>query len=670
MLVKEESNKLTKKAVLAKWLYELYQAQGEKGTNYSDEVILARVTGFQHCENLVPIPRFYIGCDHEKYKEDVLIALSRLYDILEARQNKLVIEKNRNPNYQTNPLKFKGLKDFTASFTNEELENLGADTPEKKRLVIKKLVNEYFKHLTNNAGMDLVMATHVYKEGTSDCHIKAIRFDKRGMVFNEHNLHDRMMETLLYMHRRKEYKGKLIAPKNLREKIPHKIAKDELTQAQKLEISRRILLANANWVRDFKDPDVQVFLQMKSGKRTAVDFSDRKYDQEKDEIKGIFVEYAGYKFFSNILTPEADRRLQLILEAERLMDKKGFDLYEVKDKLHANINLCTTFEEYTDKCLEDGIRILPVTSKDKNTNQTRITGWRIHPIGLNNSLKISHFDIDLFKQYGLNKFDLKDMNRVMNEGIKHSEAYAQFTAGEMKLKHGETIDSKLAEIRERQAHKYLSCFKVDGDNYVFKNSSTPSFKFNASSGTATINKMNRSSMNGLGSLFAKTGTVELMLTGVDRREAEEIYILFGSVKGIKVLNAHVDAAMESKLYTAIHDKATHQFKLDLGRLESRINNNNGKPVMSINVMPIMAENKTILSYENVWMMLDKVASLDIDLKKISSSVFVENEKYLKERFINNPAVLKYVQARINRHSQNLEVKAKAYDDLKSKPAKR
>ena len=91
----ELRDKITKRAVLGKWLYELYQAQGEKGTDYDDETIIKRVTGFEHCESLIPIPRFYVGCDHEKYKEDCLQALSRLYDIMESRQNKLVIQKNK-----------------------------------------------------------------------------------------------------------------------------------------------------------------------------------------------------------------------------------------------------------------------------------------------------------------------------------------------------------------------------------------------------------------------------------------------------------------------------------------------------------------------------------------------------------------------------------------------
>ncbi len=666
MFIKEEGDKITKRAVLGKWLYELYQAQGEKGTNYDDETIIKRVTGFEHCESLIPIPRFYVGCDHEKYKEDCLQALSRLYDIMESRQNKLVIQKNKNPNYKTNPLKFQGLKDFTASFTNEELENLGADTPAQKRLVMKRLVNEYFKHLTDNGGMDLVIATHVYKDKTSDCHIKCIRFDKRGMVFNEHNLHNRMMDSLIYMHNKKEYKGKLIRPKNLRETIPHKRAKEELTESQKLEISRRILALNPKWVSDIKDDEIAVFLQMKSGQRTAVDYTKRKYIQDKDQINSLHVEFKGYKFYSNILTPEADRRLQLILEAEKLMEKKGIDLHSIKDKLQNNFNNCNSFEDFTSQSLEDGIRILPVTNKDKHTKETRITGFVIHPIGLNKELKLSLFDIDLFKRYALDKFNQVDMNRMLNEGIKHRESYAQFTAGEMKLKFGETIDAKLAALRDAQAEKYLGTFSQIGNVYTYKNSHTPSFVFDEKSGSATLHKMNTSAIHGLGSLFVKSGSIELLVSGVSRKEVEEIYMIFGLVKGITVRNQHIDEKMKSKLNVAIMEKAIKQHKIELGRLESKIRNNTGKPVTTVNIMPIYAENKTVLTYENVWMMLDTVAKMNIDLKKISSQVFVDNERYLKERFSNNKAVLEYVQTRINRHSQDLETKSKAYDDLKHK----
>ncbi|GAB5339294.1 hypothetical protein PFUM301597_37790 [Pseudomonas fluorescens] len=665
MVMNEEDDLLTMKAVISKWMYMVYQSQGLKGTNFSDEILLKRVSGFEHPEQMIYKPEFFIGIDHKDYRSESRIALTSLYYSIKEKEAKLIEAKNNTGRYKTKKEKHNGLKDFTSSLTNEELERLGAKSLEDKQYWLKRLAREYFYHLTNNVGVNAVMQPHCYKEPNSDCHIQFSRFDKNGNVFSDWKLHTRMRKTLVYMHIKYP---ELIPPPAIAEEVKRGIARNisnsnasVISKETLLDISNEILNSDAKYVSEFYSNIVSLNIITKAGYSKCVDRKNNIYEQSKRRVSGISIEYKGAEFYSNKLSALADRKIQLMTLAERLRDDLDFDIYELKEKILEIQNSSSSYEEFCDKCIESNVKVLPVFQTDKGTGTQKFSGFHLKHTGIKENIKISLFDIDLLKRFDIDMNDEAHKHRVLNKSIEHVESFASFTSTDLKFKKGQSLSAYLADMRNKNKSLYIMKFTQKGDEFYFGKSTHKSFDMNMNAGTAILYKTGFSEVNAVADLYIKRGTTQVIMNNPgSQKNLEMTYLTFGK-KGIEILSDYVTPQLKAKLNFETEALAVNKHIREKDNIFKAISL--GK--RSINTQPLIAENGVILSYENIWLILNECAVSEIELTKVPSEAFVNNEDYLKKRFSDNPVTLNYIKQRIDRVSLSADDKVKEYVRLTS-----
>lgn len=661
----EEDDKTTKEAVIAKWMYMAYQSLGINAEQLSDEVLFKRVSGFEHHEVMFYKPDFFVGINHEEYLKECRIAFSSLYDTMKETESNIIDEKIRRGS-KIHRDKHQGLKDFTESLTNEELDRLGAKTLEEKQYWMKRLAREYLLHLTNNAGVNLVMQPHCYKEENSDCHIQFSRFDKRGDLIKDWQLKTRMKRTLIYMHIKYP---QLIPPPAIAEEVrlgafrnisnsnAAKIPKDKMN-----EISNEILNSKAKFVSEFTSPFVSLKLITKSGYSKCLDRQNNIFETSKRLITGISIDYEGSEFYSNKLSPLADRKIQLMSLAEKLRDSLSFDVYELKDSIDRISVEALSYEDFCDKCLENNVKVLPFFNASKDTGIPKFAGFRFKHVGIKEDIKASLFDIDLLQRFSLDMNKENDKHRVLNKSIEHVESFAQFSAGELRFTKGDSHEAYLAKQRKKNKDKYILQFQQKGDEFFFGKSTHKSFDMNMKSGAAVLYKSGFTEINALADLYIKRGSKEVEVTRISSQsEFDLIFLTFGK-KGVSIISEYVSAELCERLKTEILIIAVNRHKYESKYLLDAIE----KGRKSINTMPFVADTGEVLSYENIWLKLKDCAHNDIELTKVPSKVFHENLIMLQERFKDDSVTLKYIKQKADRYSLNVDEKATEYVRLSTK----
>ncbi|MDU8083694.1 hypothetical protein RX880_07870 [Pseudomonas syringae pv. actinidiae] len=657
MIVHQRKDLKSQTAIVAKLIYLFYQKQGRNATNLSQDELLNRTTGFTIPLDLARITPYKKNMDSEIYLKGLNAEIQDIYEEFTEAQERIIASKMKLKQNRIIPSKHRGMKDFDSSFQNKELEALGAFSKSEKRALVQKLTKEFFDHLTKGVGVDAILKPHCYKEPNTDCHALLPHFDKDEQIISDHNMFLRIQKSLVWIHRKYP---QLIPPENLIEDYTDTSRANKiLTQEQKDYISKQIVNSKALWLDDFKAEGVYLNLVTRAGKRHATDHTKREYKASKRVVKGISVEHDGHDFYSSILSVEADRKIQLMEKAEQLKSRYNYNIYEVKDKLHELANSSASYEEFSQKCLENHIKLLAHLVTRKN-GKTEITGFHVNPTGIKEHIKISLFDLDLMERFSMDMKIKEDELRVLKESQIHREAYVHFSEGELKLKRGQTQAEYVEEMKQKYKDKYVTTFHHSGDEYFYKNSPVRSFEFNENSGTGVLYQTGTHDIKALAECFIKRGTTELIATNLrNKKETARIHRLFG-LEGIKVKNPFITEAMESDLHSEILQMAIKRHKNDLNNLELRLAQIPFKPVAYINATPLVSASKNILSYENIWLILPKCAEMGIDLRKVPSDAFVDNHNYLKDRFKDNKIVLDYVQSRVDRHSNDLEVIRAAY----------
>lgn len=612
-----------------------------------------RSKGFLHnIPGLEPAPIFK-GQSQESYKQSCEIFSEKLASYMFALQNKMLADNDLNR------FDFVEMPEFIYSFKKEELEARGAFSLAEKRKMVTELVQSAIKI---QFGSDALFALkpHVFKNDTYDAHAFISPMSIKGNLIPQINSFASCQSTMLQMSQR--YKG-LILPENTKAgDYKTRIAQSKLSKSDFEYVSKVLAATPFRYIHEFDHADIKLNY-IRTNKRVAKNHDARQFESKSSHISGLEITYKGQTFTTKVLSSEADRKLQFMLAADKAREEQKVDLYDFKSTLAECYESSKSFEEFNHNLLAKGFKLKP----EFYSKAGKFSHFKIKHEGYKYGFKSSLFELDIKKRYGLDFKYAADYERIINAALDSQSAYFEFSAGELRLQEGETLQAWLARLQKYNRSFYKNLYRQDGDNFCFKDSSSVAFTVNAKAGTATLYKTNKSAIAALAEIYVAQGATTVQITKcINQKDLQEIVNVFAE-HGISIQSSLVTPKILAEKEIYIHQKAQAAHQKDLEKFKKYNVEGNRK---TVKIKPFIAKNNAVMSYENVFLMFPYYAKQNIKIENINVQDFIDRKAYLLERFKDDSDTLQYLNRIFDIEHMTLEEKKSYLSAQDSKPKRK